>query len=66
MKVSDMPYQRITVEEFKEQAEKIIANFNGTSGDIDVITHEFGHALAADYMFKFAEPDYPTGMETHE
>ncbi len=44
----------------------ILANFNGTSGDIDVITHEFGHALAADYMFKFAEPDFPTGMETHE
>ena len=44
----------------------ILANFNGTSGDIDVITHEFGHALAADYMFKFAGPDYPTGMETHE
>lgn len=44
----------------------ILANFNGTSGDIDVITHEFGHALAADYMFKFAELDYPTGMETHE
>ena len=44
----------------------ILANFNGTSGDIDVITHEFGHALAADYMFEFAEPDYPTGMETHE
>ena len=44
----------------------ILANFNGTSGDIDVITHEFGHALAADYMFKFGQPDYPTGMETHE
>lgn len=44
----------------------ILANFNGTSGDIDVITHEFGHALAADYMFKYAESDYPTGMETHE
>ncbi len=44
----------------------ILANFNGTSGDIDVITHEFGHALAADYLFKFAEPDFPTGMETHE
>ena len=24
MKVSEMPYKRITVEEFKEQAEKII------------------------------------------
>lgn len=44
----------------------ILANFNGTSGDIDVITHEFGHALAADYMFKFSEPDLPVGMETHE
>ena len=44
----------------------ILANFNGTSDDIDVITHEFGHALAADYMFKFAQPDYPIGMETHE
>ncbi len=44
----------------------ILANFNGTSGDIDVITHEFGHALAADYMFRFGQPDYPTGMETHE
>lgn len=44
----------------------ILANFNGTSGDIDVITHEFGHALAADYMFDYSEPDFPTGMETHE
>ncbi len=44
----------------------ILANFNGTSGDIDVITHEFGHALASDYSFKFSQPDYPTGMETHE
>ncbi|MBO5859292.1 MAG: M3 family oligoendopeptidase [Clostridia bacterium] len=44
----------------------ILANFNGTSGDIDVITHEFGHALAADFMFKFGQPDYPIGMETHE
>lgn len=44
----------------------ILANFNGTSGDIDVITHEFGHALAADIMFKCSEPDYPVGMETHE
>lgn len=25
----------------------IFANFNGTSGDIDVLTHEAGHALAA-------------------
>ncbi|OQB20459.1 MAG: Peptidase family M3 [Firmicutes bacterium ADurb.Bin182] len=27
----------------------ILANFNGTSGDVDVITHEAGHAFA-DYM----------------
>ncbi len=44
----------------------ILANFNGTSGDIDVITHEFGHALASDFSFKYSQPDYPTGMETHE
>ena len=25
----------------------IFSNFNGTSGDIDVLTHEFGHALQA-------------------
>lgn len=44
----------------------ILANFNGSSADIDTITHEFGHALAADFMFDFSEPDYPVGMETHE
>ncbi len=44
----------------------ILANFNGTSGDIDVITHEFGHALASDYIFKYGQPDYPVGYETHE
>lgn len=44
----------------------ILANFNGSADDIDTITHEFGHALAADFMFKFSEPDYPVGMETHE
>ena len=25
----------------------ILANFNGTSGDVDVMTHEAGHALNA-------------------
>lgn len=44
----------------------ILANFNGSSADIDTITHEFGHALAADFMFDYSEPDYPVGMETHE
>lgn len=46
----------------------ILANFNGTSGDVDVVTHEAGHALA-DYLtydnrFK-AELDVG-GMETAE
>lgn len=45
----------------------ILANFNGTSADIDVITHEVGHALAdyltADNRFAF---DLPYGMETAE
>lgn len=27
------------------QAPFIFANFNGTSGDVDVITHECGHAF---------------------
>ncbi len=44
----------------------ILANFNGSSDDIDTITHEFGHALAADIAFRFSEPDYPVGMETCE
>ncbi len=29
------------------QAPFVFANFNGTSGDVDVITHEAGHAFAA-------------------
>jgi M3 family oligoendopeptidase len=33
----------------------IFANFNGTSGDIDVLTHEAGHALNA-YMCRDKEP----------
>lgn len=46
----------------------ILANFNGTSGDIDVMTHEAGHAFAdymtADNRFK-VELDIG-GMETAE
>ena len=34
-----------TIDEFKSPF--IFANFNGTSGDIDVLTHEAGHAFAA-------------------
>ncbi|MBR2970632.1 MAG: M3 family oligoendopeptidase [Clostridia bacterium] len=29
----------------------ILANFNGTSEDIDVVTHEFGHAIAMSMAF---------------
>jgi M3 family oligoendopeptidase len=46
----------------------ILANFNGTSGDIDVMTHEAGHAFA-DYMtFKnrFKTELDVGGMETAE
>ncbi len=46
----------------------ILANFNGTSGDVDVVTHEAGHAFAsymtADNRFS-AELDVG-GMETAE
>ena len=48
----------------------IFSNFNGTSGDVDVLTHEAGHAFA-DYMadkgIPFAELRCPTmeGAETH-
>jgi M3 family oligoendopeptidase len=45
----------------------ILANFNGTAADIDVITHEAGHALA-DYLTadnRFVD-DLPYGMETAE
>ena len=34
-----------TIEEYKSPF--IFANFNGTSGDIDVLTHEAGHAFAS-------------------
>lgn len=44
----------------------ILANFNGSCGDIDVITHEFGHALAANYAFYGGDPDLGGGMETCE
>lgn len=46
----------------------ILANFNGTSADIDVVTHEAGHAFA-DYMIKdnrFAFELGVGGMETAE
>lgn len=44
----------------------IFANFNGTSGDVDVLTHEAGHAFQV-YMSKDLLPEYrwPT-MEAAE
>ncbi len=45
----------------------ILANFNGTSDDIDVMTHEFGHAVAMDYVFRFGDTELSVGgMETAE
>ena len=45
----------------------ILANFNGTSGDVDVLTHEAGHAFAAYMSFKQNhDPDLGLGMETAE
>lgn len=46
----------------------ILANFNGTSGDVDVLTHEAGHAFA-DYMMYKQNNDVELnvgGMETAE
>ena len=46
----------------------ILANFNGTSGDVDVVTHEAGHALNA-YLIadnRFALELGCGGMETAE
>ncbi|MDR1697902.1 MAG: M3 family oligoendopeptidase [Erysipelotrichaceae bacterium] len=41
----------------------IFSNFNGTSGDVDVLTHEFGHAFQAylaDHAIKIAALRSPT------
>jgi M3 family oligoendopeptidase len=39
----------------------IFANFNGTSGDIDVLTHEFGHAFAG-YV---SQDVYPSALRRY-
>jgi len=45
----------------------ILANFNGTASDLDVITHEFGHALASNFVFNGGEREIGIGgMETAE
>jgi M3 family oligoendopeptidase len=40
------------------QAPFIFANFNGTSGDIDVLTHEAGHAFQVYMSRHFEVPEY--------
>ena len=45
----------------------IFSNFNGTSGDVDVLTHEFGHALQAYLTRNMKIGDYRSpGMEACE
>ena len=44
----------------------ILANFNGSAGDIDVMTHEFGHALAGYYVYNGGDMNVNYGMETAE
>ena len=46
----------------------ILANFNGTSDDVDVLTHETGHALADYLMYKLGHDTELRvgGMETAE
>ncbi len=52
-------------EKFKQPF--ILATFNGSSGDIDVVTHEFGHALADILCFEFGDKEAGIGsMETAE
>ena len=48
-----------TIDEYKSPF--IFANFNGTSGDIDVLTHEAGHAYAA----YGARDIYPTALQSY-
>ncbi|UKS29093.1 M3 family oligoendopeptidase [Paenibacillus sp. HWE-109] len=40
------------------QAPYIFSNFNGTSGDIDVLTHEVGHAFQGFSSREFQVPEY--------
>ncbi|WP_156292022.1 M3 family oligoendopeptidase [Oceanobacillus salinisoli] len=46
------------------QSPFIFANFNGTSGDVDVLTHEAGHAFQAYSSRHFGIPEY--GFPTSE
>ena len=53
----------------KHQQEFIFANFNGSAGDVDVTTHEFGHALAMSYVYENEDREAGIGSsetaETH-
>jgi M3 family oligoendopeptidase len=42
----------------KHRAPFIFANFNGTSGDIDTLTHEAGHAFQVYCSREFEAPEY--------
>ena len=42
----------------KYKAPFIFSNFNGTSGDVDVLTHEFGHAFQGYMSRNINVPDY--------
>lgn len=45
----------------------IFSNFNGTAGDVDVLTHEGGHAFQAYLCADFKVPEYRSaGMEACE
>lgn len=45
----------------------ILANWNGGCGDVDVLTHEFGHALAAHFSYEEGDIELDVGgMETAE
>ena len=48
----------------KYQQEFIFANFNGSAGDVDVTTHEFGHALAMHYCYE--HEDHEAGIGSSE
>ncbi len=56
-----------TFDKFKQPF--ILANFNGSSGDVDVMTHEFGHAFAMNYAFYSEDREAGIGSsetaETH-
>lgn len=45
----------------------ILANFNGSADDVDVVTHEFGHAFAMEQAFQYGDFEMGVGgMETAE